>query len=83
MLHPEIGDVIQIKASKFLGTPATVARVQSIFTMVTQKVWVVREFDLDLAATNQHGCYGDPFEVDSDGVVLIGPPLHGQLVRAP
>jgi hypothetical protein len=74
--QPSVGDVIQVPASKFLGTPATEAQVIAELSYGGQKVWVVREF------VYGEGMVGDPWEVDSDGVCLIGPPLNGRLVRA-
>lgn len=68
-----IGQVIDVKSSEFLGTPACEARVVDHFD---DQGYTVRELDADPADEDAE------FQVDFEGYVLVGPPLNGRLVRA-
>ena len=68
------GDIIKVRASEFLGTPAVEAVVVEVLEEIghayyKQGLFLVREAN-------------EQFEVDAEGFCYIGPPLDGHLVKA-
>jgi hypothetical protein len=68
---------IDVKASEFLGTPAVRCRVVAIhYSVHNPRI----EYDVIPEGMTDPD---EVFQCDSEGYVLIGPPLNGELVRAP
>lgn len=65
----KVGDPMHVKASKILGTPEADGKIERVNSDGT---YLVRLSDKE----------DDVCDVDHDGTVLMGPPLHGKLVRA-
>lgn len=70
-----INQVLTVRASEFLGTPKCRARVIAY----TEQGYVVLE---QAKASAPNFGPGDKFDVSFTRWILIGPPLHGQLVEA-
>jgi len=77
---PKTGDTMMVKASRYLGTPAEKVKILD-FHKISDNHY---EIDVIAVGKDPEKDKEDIYQVNQDGIVLIGPPdTHGNLARAP